>query len=119
MFIIEKPYASEFLVDTIIQNDLYVLDNKAVRESDIEEGAFRLCETIRKVTIGKNVTKIEYQAFFDCERLRQVVFESPYNIKEIGDYAFDETPWLLSKFDESSVVKIGNNTIEQEAFPEE
>ena len=42
MIIIEKPYASEFLIDTIVQNDWGVLDNTAVEEADIEEGAFDL-----------------------------------------------------------------------------
>lgn len=37
-----KPYASEFLIDTIVQNDWGVLDNTAVEEADIEEGAFDL-----------------------------------------------------------------------------
>lgn len=40
MLILEKPYVSEFLLDTIVQNDWPVLDNDAVRETDIEEGAF-------------------------------------------------------------------------------
>ena len=40
MFIIEKPYASEFLVDTIVQNDWPVLDNSSIRDAAIEEGAF-------------------------------------------------------------------------------
>ncbi len=39
MFIIEKPYASEFLIDTIVQNDWPVLDNESVRNAAFEEGA--------------------------------------------------------------------------------
>ena len=42
MIIIEKPYASEFLIDTIVQNDWPVLENDAVKDADIEEGAFDL-----------------------------------------------------------------------------
>ena len=42
MFIIEKPYVSEFLVDTIVQNDWAVLDNDAVKDANIEDGAFIL-----------------------------------------------------------------------------
>ena len=42
MIIIEKPYVSEFLLDTIVQNDWNVLDNEAVQEADIEEGALEL-----------------------------------------------------------------------------
>ena len=44
MFILEKPYVSEFLVDTIVQNDWPVLDNTIVEDANIEEGAFILWE---------------------------------------------------------------------------
>lgn len=40
MIILEKPYVSEFLVDTIVQNDWPVLANEAVNLAEIEEGAF-------------------------------------------------------------------------------
>lgn len=49
MFIIEKPYVSEFLADTIINHDWAVLDNEAVRQSGMEEGAFRLWSTEKAV----------------------------------------------------------------------
>lgn len=42
MIIVEKPYASEFLIDTIVQNDWAVLENDAILEADIEEGALNL-----------------------------------------------------------------------------
>ncbi len=42
MIIIEKPYASEFLIDTVVQNDWKVLENDAIRDADIEEGALEL-----------------------------------------------------------------------------
>ncbi len=45
MFIIEKPYASEFLVDAIVQNDWAVLDNESIQEANFEEGAFNLVDT--------------------------------------------------------------------------
>ena len=38
MFIVEKPYASEFLIDTIVQNDLPVLDNETIRNAAFEDG---------------------------------------------------------------------------------
>ncbi len=40
MIILEKPYVSEFLIDTIVQNDWAVLENKAVDDAEIEDGAF-------------------------------------------------------------------------------
>ena len=42
MIIVEKPYASEFLIDTILQNDFPVLENEAILEAEIEEGAMNL-----------------------------------------------------------------------------
>ena len=40
MFILEKPYVSELLIDTIVQNDWPVLDNQVIKNSEIEDGAF-------------------------------------------------------------------------------
>ena len=42
MFIIEKPYISEYMVDTIINHDWAVLDNETIQNCGIEEDAFRL-----------------------------------------------------------------------------
>ncbi len=42
MIIIEKPYASEFLIDTVVKNDWGVLENDAIKDADIEEGAFEM-----------------------------------------------------------------------------
>lgn len=40
MIILEKPYVSEFLIDTIVQNDWPVLENLAVNEAGFEDGTF-------------------------------------------------------------------------------
>ena len=42
MIIVEKPYASEFLIDTIAQNDWPVLRNQTIKDADIEEGAIEM-----------------------------------------------------------------------------
>ena len=42
MFIIEKPYVSEYLIDTIINHDWAVLENSTIEECGMEEDAFRL-----------------------------------------------------------------------------
>ena len=44
MIIIEKPYVSETLVDSIVQNDWYVLENDALELANIEEGAFNILD---------------------------------------------------------------------------
>ena len=40
MLILEKPYVSELLIDTIVQNDWPVLNNQVIKNSEIEDGAF-------------------------------------------------------------------------------
>ena len=45
MIIVEKPYASEFLIDSIAQNDWAVLDNKTIEEANIEQGALRIIDS--------------------------------------------------------------------------
>ena len=42
MFIIEKPYVSEYMIDTIINHDWAVLDNDTIENCGMEEDAFRL-----------------------------------------------------------------------------
>ena len=61
MFILEKPYVSEFFVDTIIQHDWAVLDNDAVEESGMEEGAFRLWSSEKA---KNNYLKQEYPLIY-------------------------------------------------------
>lgn len=55
MIIIEKPYVSEFLVDSIVQNDWAVLDNEALKIANIEEGALE--------TISTDIAKDYYSQF--------------------------------------------------------
>lgn len=45
MIILERPYVSEFLLETIIQNDIAVLQNDVVQHAEIEEGALKLIAT--------------------------------------------------------------------------
>ncbi len=40
MIIVEKPYASEYLIESIVKNDWDVLENDAIIDADVEEGAF-------------------------------------------------------------------------------
>lgn len=42
MIILEKPYVSGFLIDTIVQNDWAVLENETIDNADIEEGALEI-----------------------------------------------------------------------------
>ena len=61
MIIIEKPYASEFLIDSIVQNDWVVLENEALELASIEEGAF---ETIDTDTAKEYYNQVEYPIIY-------------------------------------------------------
>ena len=54
----------------------------------IEYGAFWLCEKLKEIVIPANVKEIETQAFFRCTNLERVEF--PSQLKEIEAYAFDK-----------------------------
>ena len=45
MYIIEKPYVSEYLIDTILNHDWPVLDNETIEGSGLEDGAMELWST--------------------------------------------------------------------------
>lgn len=61
MIIIEKPYVSEFLVDSIVRNEWAVLENKAVEIAGIEEGAF---ETIPEDVAKEYYSQVEYPLIY-------------------------------------------------------
>mgnify|MGYP003302134760 CR=1 FL=1 len=63
MIIIEKPYVSEFLVDSILQNDWPVLENEALEQSDIEEGAFTYCSSLESIKLPTSLISIGKNAF--------------------------------------------------------
>lgn len=61
MIIIEKPYVSEFLVDSIVQNEWAVLENEALDMANIEEGAF---ETIPSEVAKEYYNQIAYPLIY-------------------------------------------------------
>lgn len=61
MIIIEKPYASEFFVDSIVQNDWVVLENEALKTAGIEDGAF---ETITTDDARDYYNQVEYPIIY-------------------------------------------------------
>lgn len=56
--------------------------------SNVGEGAFIYCASLRVVTISEGVSKIEKQAFSGCESLERITI--PKSIKSIGAKAFYE-----------------------------
>lgn len=61
MIILEKPYVSEFLVDSIVQNDWAVLENESLDIINIEEGAL---ETIPQEVAKDYYSRIEYPLIY-------------------------------------------------------
>lgn len=61
MIIIEKPYVSEFLIDSIVQNDWAVLENEALGMASIEEGAF---ETVESDIAQEYYSQVEYPIIY-------------------------------------------------------
>lgn len=61
MIILEKPYVSGYLIDTIVQNDWAVLENKTIEEADIEEGAL---ETIPSEVAKEYYSQVEYPLIY-------------------------------------------------------
>ena len=61
MFIIEKPYVSEYLVDTVLNHDWAVLDNETIEDCGIEEGAFNLWSSEKA---ANNYIKQEYPLIY-------------------------------------------------------
>ncbi len=61
MIIIEKPYVSEFLIDSIVKNDWTVLENEALEIADIEEGAF---ETINTDAAKERYSQVKYPLIY-------------------------------------------------------
>ena len=61
MIIIEKPYVSELMIDTIVQNDWVVLDNDALEIANIEEGAIK---TVDEEKAKAYYSNIEYPLIY-------------------------------------------------------
>lgn len=61
LIILEKPYVSEFLIDSIVQNEWVVLENEVIKTADIEEGAI---ETISSEDAKNYYSQVEYPIIY-------------------------------------------------------
>ena len=76
------------------------------RCTKISDAAFRLCNTITKVTIPKSVTSIGRCAFINCKNLVQVEVTCDFGSK-MGEGVFYGTPWYNNQpFD--TLIYLGN-----------
>lgn len=81
--------------------------------SEIGQNAFSGNSTLKSVTIGRNVKKIDKEAFY-ASMVSEVTFEDPDSIESIGKSAFSETPWYTDQLANSDSVKVGNIVLEEE-----
>ncbi len=96
--------------------NLYVNGDELVTEVSIysatiiKDHVFEGCESLTKVTIGSQVTNIEYNAFRGCSNLVTVIFEEGSQLESIGEYAFYNCSSLSSITIPASVTSIARNT---------
>lgn len=79
------------------------IDGKTV--TAIGSAAFISNTTLQSVKLNKNLETIASYAFCACTSLTQVTFGD--KVWQIGEAAFDETPWLLGQTDDFVVVGDG------------
>lgn len=79
------------------------IDGKTV--VTIGSGAFLNNSAIQSVKLNKSLETIESYAFCACTSLTQITFGD--KIWRIGEFAFEETPWLVGKTDDFVVVGDG------------
>ena len=79
-------YENKELKEIKIPNTITVL-KWTYKVTAIAKNAFKGLKKAVKVTIGKNVTKIGKNAFYDCKKLKTIIFEGT-KIKQIDKNAF-------------------------------
>jgi len=69
------------------------IDGVTFKVTAIEKNAFKNNKKVKKVTIGKNVTKIGSKAFYGCSKLKNLTIKSTkLTAKKISSKAFAKTP---------------------------
>lgn len=75
--------------------------------TEIAEGAFAGCSSVRQVVVSGSVRRIGAKAFMDCAGLQTVVFNHNSRLSEIDDYAFAGCTGLISVSLPNSISSIG------------
>lgn len=69
--------------------DTVTIDGIKYKVTEISSNAFRGCKKLKKVVIGKNVSRIGKKAFFGCRNLKKIVVKTKkLSIRNIGSKAF-------------------------------
>ncbi len=81
-------------------------------EADLPEGleeigaaAFAGCEKLEAVSIPEGIKSIQIKTFRNCKSLKAI--EIPDSVEEIGQFAFDETPWFENSTEDFLIVGDG------------
>lgn len=67
--------------------DKVKINGQTYTVTSVSKNAFKGSKKLKKITIGKHVTKIEAKAFYGCRSLKTIVVKSP-KIKSVGAKAF-------------------------------
>ena len=73
-------------------------------------GFFSKCTSLKKVTFGTGLTKINNQAFSDCSQLSEIIFKSDENFTTLGEYVFSGTAVTDNRFLPKSLETIPQGT---------
>lgn len=95
---------------TVKVPDTVTIDGKKYQVTEVKAGAFANNKKLKKITIGKNVTKIGDKAFYKCTNLTSIVI--PSKVTKIGKNAFYGCKKLKKITIKSKKLKsVGNNAI--------
>lgn len=81
--------------------------------TEIGPMAFSKNETLRQVTVPKEIRVIRHNAFSSCTNLEKVVLQS--GVMELGDFAFNNCPKVTYIMLPSTLKKIGLNALPEKA----
>ena len=94
----------------ILIPDNFNYENKTYDVTNIASQAFLDCSSLKSVSIGNNVQRIEYLAFRNCRELKNIIL--PSSLEFIGDDAFQGCSSLQSIEIPNSVTKINSGAFE-------
>lgn len=75
---------------TVVLPDWIEVGTKIYKVTEIGEGAFMNCKSLKKVKLGKFVTVVKTKAFYNCKNLKDMAVRSA-TLKSIGKNALKKT----------------------------
>lgn len=87
--------------------DKVKINGQTYTVTSVSKNAFKGSKKLKKITIGKHVTKIEAKVFYGCRSLKTIVVKSP-KIKSVGAKAFQgiyKKPYLKYRLKRKKHIK--------------